>query len=116
MPITKELKNAVKSRSELYRFAKKNNLSVDWKMKTVSMKRIVDDFKSSKANTIAKTFRQVKLSKDKTTLNSINQTSGKHDLTLGRFKRIRKTLFHPPTRSSCFTSKIRMIRLLRHTI
>jgi hypothetical protein len=95
MPITKELKNAVKSRSELYRFAKKNNLSVDWKMKTVSMKRIVDDFKSSKANTIAKTFRQVKLSKDKTTLNSINQTSGKHDLTLGRFKRIRKNIVSP---------------------
>jgi hypothetical protein len=95
MPITKELKNAVKSRSEIYRFAKRNNLNVDWKMTTVSMKKIVDGFKTSKANTIAKTFRQIKLSKDKAILNSINQTSGKHDLTLSRFKRIRKNIVSP---------------------
>ncbi|RLN51642.1 hypothetical protein BBJ28_00024311 [Nothophytophthora sp. Chile5] len=95
MPITKALKSAVKNRSELYKFAKKHNLNVDWRDTTYRMERIVNDFKSSKAITITKSLRQAKLSSDNDILNSINQTSGKHDLTLSRFKRIRKNIVSP---------------------
>eukprot|EP00644_Phytophthora_capsici_P018652 jgi/Phyca11/49352/gw1.126.27.1 len=99
MPITKNLKKSISKRSELYAFIKRNGIkNADWRSLTYQMERAIADFKNSKASMISKTFRQAKSNKDKTLLDEINKTSGKIDLTLSRFKRIRKNIVSPADR------------------
>ncbi|GMF31197.1 unnamed protein product [Phytophthora fragariaefolia] len=95
MPITTALQNAQKHRRELYAFAKRNGLNVRWKMKTQMMESIVAPFKQAKASKIATAFKKAKLSTDKSYLDAINQTSGKVDVSLIRFNKIRKQIVSP---------------------
>ncbi|GMF22363.1 unnamed protein product [Phytophthora fragariaefolia] len=95
MPISTALQNAQKHRRELYAFAKRNGLNVRWKMKTQMVGRIVVPFKQAKASKIATAFKKAKLSTDKPYLDAINQTSGKVDVSLSRFNRIRKRIVSP---------------------
>ncbi|GMF39985.1 unnamed protein product [Phytophthora lilii] len=64
-------------------------------MKTNEMENVVGAFKESKATTIAKTLKKAKLNSDKSALDTINQTSGKFNLSLSRFNRIRKNIVAP---------------------
>lgn len=95
MPVSVGLQRAQKNRSDLYRFAKRNNLNVDWKMKTKDMEKIVSDFKQSKAKIILKSLRKAKTNDDKAAINAINKTDGKYELTLSRFNRVRKNIVSP---------------------
>ncbi|GMF57057.1 unnamed protein product [Phytophthora fragariaefolia] len=95
MPITTALQNAQKHRRELYAFAKSNGLNVRWKMKTQMMESIVAPFKQAKANKIATALKKAKLSTDKSYLDSINHTTGKVNVSIGRFNRIRKQIVLP---------------------
>ncbi|DBA02848.1 TPA: hypothetical protein N0F65_006638 [Lagenidium giganteum] len=95
MPISTALKNAQKYRSSIYKFAKNNKLKVDWRMTTRAMEKVVNTFKQTKANTIAKTLRAAKMTNDQAALKAINTTTGKFDLPLSRFNRIRKKIVSP---------------------
>ncbi|GMG16379.1 unnamed protein product [Phytophthora fragariaefolia] len=95
MPITTALQNVQKHRRELFAFVKRNGLNVRWKVKTKMMESIVAPFKQAKASRIATAFKKAKLSTDKSYLDAINQTSGKVDVSLGRFNRIRKQIVSP---------------------
>lgn len=95
MPISNNLRNAQNARSKLYKFAKDKNLNVHWRMKTNDMERVVNEFKLSKANTIIKSFRKAILKSDQSTLNAINGSDKKVEMTLGRFDRIRKNIISP---------------------
>jgi hypothetical protein len=95
MPITTGLKKAQKKRSELYKFAKRNKLNVDWKSTTYRMEKAVNAFKQTKGKTIMKTFRMAKQNNDQAALKAINTTTGKFDIPLSRFNRIRKNIVSP---------------------
>ncbi|GMF37453.1 unnamed protein product [Phytophthora fragariaefolia] len=95
MPITTALQSAQKHRRELYAIAKRNGLNVRWKMKTKMMESIVGPFKQAKASKIATAFKKATLSTDKSYLDAINQTSGKVNVSLSRFNRIRKQMVSP---------------------
>ncbi|GMF37444.1 unnamed protein product [Phytophthora fragariaefolia] len=95
MPISTALQNAQKHRRELYAFAKRNGLNVRWKMKTKMMESIVAPFKQAKASKTATAFKKAKLSTEKSYLDTINQTSGKVDVSLSRFNRIRRQIVSP---------------------
>ncbi|EGZ15075.1 hypothetical protein PHYSODRAFT_390269, partial [Phytophthora sojae] len=95
MPISSALKKAQKHRSDLYRFAKSKNLTIHWDMKTKKMEEIVNAFKSKKAMTIVKAFKSSKLNNDPSTLKVINTTTGKVNVSLSRFNRIRKQIVSP---------------------
>ncbi|GMF63151.1 unnamed protein product [Phytophthora fragariaefolia] len=64
-------------------------------MKTRKMEEIVNAFKSKKAKTIIKALKSSKLNNDQSTLKTINSMSGKVNLSLGRFNRIRKDIVSP---------------------
>ncbi|GMF30967.1 unnamed protein product [Phytophthora fragariaefolia] len=95
MPISSALKKAQQHRSDLYRFAKSKNLTIHWDMKTRKMEEIINAFKSKKAETIIKALKSSKLNNDQSTLKTINSMSGKVNLSLGRFNRIRKDIVSP---------------------
>jgi hypothetical protein len=95
MPISNGRQKAQNKRSDLYKFAKSNNLNVQWKSTTASMEKVVNDFKQSKAKTIIKTFRKAKLKNDQATLKAINKTTGKVEMQLSRFNHIRKNIVSP---------------------
>lgn len=95
MPISNGCPKAQNKRSELYKFAKNHNLNVRWKSTTASMEKVVNTFKQSKAKTIIKSIRTFKANNDKTTLNAVNKTSGKVEMQLNRFNRIRKDIVAP---------------------
>lgn len=95
MPVSNNLKKAQKTRSDLYKFAKTHNLDVNWKMKTSTMEKVVNTFKQSKVKTIVKTLRKVKLNNDTASLKAINKTTGKVEMQLNRFERIRKDIVAP---------------------
>ncbi|EEY61340.1 uncharacterized protein PITG_01628 [Phytophthora infestans T30-4] len=95
MPVSNNLKKAQKTRSDLYKFAKTHNLDVNWKMKTSTMEKVVNTFKQSKVKTIVKTLRKVKLNNDTASLKAVNKTTGKVEMQLNRFERIRKDIVAP---------------------
>ena len=95
MPISNNLRNAQKSRSDLYQFAKAKNLNVDWKMTTSAMEKVVNEFKQSKAKTIIKSFRKATLNSDQAALKAINSSTQKVEIPLSRFNRIRKDVISP---------------------
>ena len=95
MPISNNLRNAQKRRSELYQFAKAKNLNVDWRMRTIAMEKVVNDFKQSKATKIVKTLRLAKLKNDQAALRAINSSTSKVEIQLSRFNRIRKDIISP---------------------
>ncbi|KAJ8575738.1 hypothetical protein ON010_g3473 [Phytophthora cinnamomi] len=74
MPISNKLKKAQNKRSSLYKFAKANNLNVNWKTPAATMENAVNNFKQTKAKTIIKTLLE---------------------LQLNRFNRIRKDIVAP---------------------
>jgi len=95
MPLSNGRKNAQKKRSELYKFAKANNLNVQWRMTTSTMENAINAFKKTKAKTIIKTLRKAKLNNDQAALNAINKTTDKVEMNLKRFERIRKKIIAP---------------------
>ncbi|KAF4034488.1 hypothetical protein GN244_ATG13588 [Phytophthora infestans] len=95
IPISNNLKKVQKNRSDFYKFAKAHNLNVQWKMTTSNMEKAVNAFKKTKVNTIVKTLRKAKLNNDKASLKAINKTTGKVELQLNRFERIRKQIVAP---------------------
>jgi len=95
MPISENLKRSIKERSDLYKFAKANNLNIKWKSKTNVLKKTVNSFKKNKLNKIIKSFQTFRFKSDISTLNDINKTSSKVEMQLIRFNRIRKDIISP---------------------
>ncbi|DAZ99694.1 TPA: hypothetical protein N0F65_000872 [Lagenidium giganteum] len=95
MPISDALKKAQKHRRLLYRFAKSKTLLVHWDMTTAKTENVVNTYRNRKAKTIANVLQSTKLNKDQSALKAINQTTGKFELSLGRFNRIHKNIVSP---------------------